>query len=270
MLDGSGSVDPDGTVVLYSWSQTSGPRVALSDPTSPTPTFKQFEPESFDVTYEFELVVSDGFDLSAPDTVQVIIDGYGNGWYLDSGGQPSVRIHVEWTPQRIVWAALAVSAAAVLACLVLVVIGDRRRRGALMLDDDPERPFDPHLDLGVGRISTAASPRAALFGAIGLAVFAALSLPFGAWSLVAPLLGVAGWAAYRSPRGRSLLTLSALAAYGLAAGYIVTSQWRHDYRSDFNWPTQFERVHEIGLLAIFLLFADAIRDLLPKTRKSET
>jgi len=79
MLDGSNSYDLDGTVVLYSWSQTSGPRVALSDPTSPTPTFKQFEPESFDVTYEFELVVSDGRDLSAPDTVQVIIEGYGNG-----------------------------------------------------------------------------------------------------------------------------------------------------------------------------------------------
>jgi len=75
-LNGSRSYDFDGTVKLYSWTQIAGPRATLSDPRSPTPTFKQFEPSQTDVTYEFELVVSDGIDLSAVDTMQCIVQGY--------------------------------------------------------------------------------------------------------------------------------------------------------------------------------------------------
>jgi hypothetical protein len=38
-LDGTGSSDPNGEALTYAWSQTAGPTVTLSDPTSPTPTF---------------------------------------------------------------------------------------------------------------------------------------------------------------------------------------------------------------------------------------
>ena len=38
-LSGTGSKDPDGTIVSYLWAQTGGPAVVLSDPSSPTPGF---------------------------------------------------------------------------------------------------------------------------------------------------------------------------------------------------------------------------------------
>ncbi len=39
MLDGTGSYDPDGDAISFSWVQLSGPSVTLSDPTSSTPMF---------------------------------------------------------------------------------------------------------------------------------------------------------------------------------------------------------------------------------------
>ena len=76
-LNGTGSYDFDGTVKFYSWTQLAGSRTKLSNPAAATPTFKQFEPQQSNELYAFELVVSDGLDLSAADTVQFTIQGYG-------------------------------------------------------------------------------------------------------------------------------------------------------------------------------------------------
>ena len=38
-LNGTGSSDPDGSIVSYSWTQTNGPAVALINPNSATPYF---------------------------------------------------------------------------------------------------------------------------------------------------------------------------------------------------------------------------------------
>ncbi|MGZ4694361.1 MAG: hypothetical protein ACXWA3_12125, partial [Acidimicrobiales bacterium] len=42
----------------------------------------------------------------------------------------------------------------------------------------------------------------------------------------------------------------------------VVSQYRHQHGADFLWPEQFSRVNLLGLAAIFLLLAEAARDLL--------
>src|SRR5690606_25090701 len=48
------------------------------------------------------------------------VNGYANGWLLDPDVLgPDVRLSLEWTPQRLVWGALAASAIAFLLCLVL-------------------------------------------------------------------------------------------------------------------------------------------------------
>jgi hypothetical protein len=65
-LDGSASTDPDpGAVLFYSWSQTSGPPIRLSDGRSARPTFVAPAVDET-ATASLELVVSDGLLFSAP------------------------------------------------------------------------------------------------------------------------------------------------------------------------------------------------------------
>jgi hypothetical protein len=70
MLDGSGSSDPDGDVLQFTWTMTTRPggsAASLQRSTSANPTF------TADVIglYEISLTVSDGNDTSAPDSVRV-------------------------------------------------------------------------------------------------------------------------------------------------------------------------------------------------------
>jgi MYXO-CTERM domain-containing protein len=71
-LDGTGSSDPDGDSLTYSWRQTAGPQsginVGQAQPTFTAPT------EDLPVVLSFELVVSDGFAQSTPDTVEVTVE----------------------------------------------------------------------------------------------------------------------------------------------------------------------------------------------------
>tara|TARA_Y100000310_G_scaffold342527_1_gene446174 strand:- start:19546 stop:20688 length:1143 start_codon:yes stop_codon:yes gene_type:complete len=66
-LDGTGSSDPDTDPLTYSWTQTAGTAVTLSDNTAAQPTFT---PPS-DGTYTFELVVNDGTVNSTADAVTI-------------------------------------------------------------------------------------------------------------------------------------------------------------------------------------------------------
>jgi hypothetical protein len=70
-LDGRGSYDPDDEpIVEFRWSFTSLPpksAAALDDPASPTPSFLVDAPG----TYVVQLIISDGYEDSAPDTVVV-------------------------------------------------------------------------------------------------------------------------------------------------------------------------------------------------------
>lgn len=70
-LDGSGSFDPDGDAIAYSWTQLSGPTVTLSDSTATKPVFT---PQT-EGTYVFGLVVNDGSLNSVQDTVTITVLG---------------------------------------------------------------------------------------------------------------------------------------------------------------------------------------------------
>jgi hypothetical protein len=70
-LDASGSSDPDGDQLGYTWTQTDGPDVSLSANDAVSPTFTAPDVDG-DTTLTFEVTVSDGTD-AATDTVNVTV-----------------------------------------------------------------------------------------------------------------------------------------------------------------------------------------------------
>lgn len=73
-LDGSGSTDPEGTPLTYSWRQTFGVPVVLSDPNGVAPTFATPSVIVASAALVFELQVSDGVSTRS-DTVQINLTG---------------------------------------------------------------------------------------------------------------------------------------------------------------------------------------------------
>ena len=74
-LDGSRSVDPEGHPLSYTWSQTDGPDVDLSDPNTATPTLTAPSGLTANAVLTFVLVVTDTSNVpSSPDVVQIVVE----------------------------------------------------------------------------------------------------------------------------------------------------------------------------------------------------
>jgi LmbE family N-acetylglucosaminyl deacetylase len=71
-LDASASSDPEGQPITFSWTQTSGPAVTLSDATSATPTFTAPAATRATQVLRFQVMVHDGSSASG-DTVDVTV-----------------------------------------------------------------------------------------------------------------------------------------------------------------------------------------------------
>jgi len=81
-LDSSATTDAQGNPLTFSWTQTAGPQVTLSDPTATNPSF--FAPlVGVDTVLTFSLVVKDKLVQSTPDTVDITV----------RQGQPIVSQH---------------------------------------------------------------------------------------------------------------------------------------------------------------------------------
>ncbi len=157
----------------------------------------------------------DGHDLGAP----TLVDGYANGWRIDPppGGGP-LTITLDWTPQRLVWIALAVSAATVLVCLVLVFV-DRRRT-----PPPPDRAEASPRSVPTAVLTVGAAAVFAVVGGAGPALVAA------AVALAARLGG---------PRLRRVLPAVPVALMGLTAAYVVAKSLRYPIPADLDWPAAF-------------------------------
>ena len=95
VLDGAGSLDPDGDPITLTWMQVSGEPVTLdtSDPVHPTFTAPSVGREGAILT--FDLVADDGRLLSAPDFVNVTVTNVNQAPVADAGANQTVN---ELTP----------------------------------------------------------------------------------------------------------------------------------------------------------------------------
>jgi hypothetical protein len=84
-LDATASTDPGGATLTYSWEQTDGPAVSLSDTTSATPTFTA---PSGPETLTFALTIDDG--LGVTDTASVTITVANSAPVASAGSDQSV------------------------------------------------------------------------------------------------------------------------------------------------------------------------------------
>jgi arabinofuranan 3-O-arabinosyltransferase len=205
----------------------------------------------------------DGVDQGTP----VLADGFGNGWLVQPGDATDVSLRLEWRPQRVVWAALGLSALGGVAALALALGGRVRPRRHPAVASGPAAPSLPTLAHPLAPGPRVRTPLAWwALGAVVLAV--AVNLPLALLWAVVPLTGLAV-AALRWGRGASVAAAAAAASLGLAGLYIVVRQFRYRVRADFTWPSEFDRVHVLGLVAVLAVGIQFVRDLLGRLGAEE-
>ncbi len=192
-----------------------------------------------------------GRDLGAPE----VIDGGSNGWLVSAetmgvatgaAANGEVPFTLTWTPQRLIDWTLRASALAVLACLVLLVLGGRREQVLLT------SAAAPVFGLGVaGAEARAAKTRVGLTIAVSTALLAVLVIgPL--WGLVALTVTVPA-ALHR--RGRLVPGAVAVVLVASAALYYLARTWRSHPSPGFGWTEGYESAHRPVLLAVVLVGA---------------
>jgi len=146
--------------------------------------------------------LGDGSSLGEPR----LVNGYANGWTVDPRAPGTLVIQLRWTPQRLVWIGLTVSAVAVMACLVL--LWRTRRRALTALDVADAAALDSPLTFGAPAPSTRVAVGAALLIGLGVGL---VSRPW-----IGVLVGAGALLAMRVRGGRILLLAGAPAAFVLS------------------------------------------------------
>ncbi|MBL8775670.1 MAG: DUF3367 domain-containing protein [Acidimicrobiales bacterium] len=179
---------------------------------------------------------ADGRSLGEPE----LVSGGMNGWFLPASDQPTT-VELQWRPQRWTWGALALSLAAFVACIVLVVI-DRRRPATDGSPADEDRPplawpwerdrRRHHVVWAVATV-TATLVVAPVWGLVVLAV----SLPL-VWVRRSRLVAAAG-----------------LAGLALVTSAVVVRQARLDSLAGFGWVSTVAAAHRPALAMVVLVVA---------------
>jgi hypothetical protein len=195
---------------------------------------------------------ADGQGLGAPQ----LVDGYANGWLISTPAA-TVHVHLNWAPQRRVWIALALSALAVVVCLVLIV--RRPRTHPLTVDDPQPEPI---------RWNTFARARGRDEPSLWLTLIVGVSSGLVAAAVIGVVAGVitavVAATATRRRRARWWLALGSPGLLAVSALYIVVRQARSRPTAAFEWPAEQSAVHQVGWLAIaflvVLVLVDAVWD----------
>jgi hypothetical protein len=208
-----------------------------------------------------------------------LVDGFANGWQVTAAdlaalGGSNFTVSLTWTPQRLVWVALAVSAATLLLCLVLGFLPVRWRRWLRSRlprrvrgpagPDAPERPSEPFdapaltlpysiPTLGEPRHGWARFPRALVLGALtgGVALLVAPALA----ALIVAGLVVVGLVV---PWARAVTVIGGVAFVVAGCLNVVEGQRVHHYLPGSNWDGSFVHAGNLIWLGVVLLVADAV------------
>jgi hypothetical protein len=89
-LDGTGSSDPDGDELTYSWNKTAGPDVILANASTTTPSFTAPDVDTIGATFTFELTVDDGNGGNDTDTVDIFVQNVNQAPTADAGSNQTI------------------------------------------------------------------------------------------------------------------------------------------------------------------------------------
>ncbi|MBI4884584.1 MAG: DUF3367 domain-containing protein [Actinobacteria bacterium] len=201
------------------------------------------------------LIMGEGFNTGWSATVEgaslgapLQIAGGFNGWWLSPSTTPTT-VSIGWDAQAPVSYALLASAAAVLCCIGLAV---GRRPRCLAAGDHAPAVAPPRFDraalLPVGS-------RAAVTTAALLVAATALVVPMP--MALAALAPAAAVVAFRRPL---LAGLAAVVLMALLGAAVTMGQLVYRFGSHGGWPTNWDRVHGLGLLVVTLLLAVTFHD----------
>ena len=226
--------------------------------------------------------------LGAP----VLVDGFANGWRIDPSSlgsavrDGSLSVVFRWQPQRRVDLALIISAAAIVACVVLALWPAlrRRRRGersgpraapgptvggedsditSLAPADAPDGPGSPTL---VVPFRADVAPTGT-----GVAVGAAVASGVVAGAIAQPAAGLAVGMATAVvllvPRLRVVLGLLAIAGIAAAGAYTALLQHADHVLPGGNWTLSFGEASRLAWAGVVFLGADAVVDVILRGRR---
>jgi hypothetical protein len=208
-----------------------------------------------------------------------LVDGFANGWQVTAAdlhalGGSSFTVELTWTPQKVVWAALAVSGAVLVFCLVVGFLPRRPRRWLrahlprrLRGPAGPEPPERPALPFDAATLTLPGSPapkaqrqrgwlrfpRALLIGAVAGA--AALLVTPPEMGLVVAGLVIVGLLV---PWARAIASVAGITCIVAGGLNVVEGQKVHHFLPGSNWAASFIHAGNLIWLGVVLLVADAV------------
>ena len=199
--------------------------------------------------------VKGGGSLGAP----ALVDGYANGWFVRPPASGTLDVTMEWVPQRQVRAAIGISLLTGLACIAIIAFTWWRRRRILAALTAPF-PGDAAADLGwEPRGAELPLPRRARWLAPLIAgLLGALVVAPWVGALVAIVVALVLW----RPSWRFVVMAVPATLLGICGLYIAIEQYRYNYPSVFEWPTVFPRARTLAWIAVMLLVADVVVEVL--------
>ena len=183
-----------------------------------------------------------GEALGAP---RQIAGGF-NGWWVPASDRPTT-VQIEWQAQKVVNYAIIMSAFAVLGCLYLAAASRPTRSAMVAAPATPPR-FDRSL-------LAAVAPRTALVTAGVLVAVTLLVVP-----MPVSLVVVLPAAVIVVLRRRIVAGIAAVLLFGAISGAVTVGQLVYDFDAHGGWPTNWDRVHGLGLMVATLLLAARFQD----------